>query len=736
LDLLSLKLVFPNEMSHKPSLIYQYVNDIGEFHMTKIKNYCHMKKGISILVFCLIGGLLSAQHAISPCGTDQVMKNWLDSHPEIQADFARQQQQAKTQDSLDHLTGYTHKTAATVYTVPIVFHVLHQYGPENISDAQIIDAVNILNRDYRKKNADTTNVISNFANNIADVNFEFRLATKDPSGNCTTGITRHNDPNTNWTVSFANYIYTWPPNKYLNVYLVKTIGNGSAGYTFLPGSVSGNPDAIVILNNYVGSIGTSSPYTSRALTHEVGHWFNLSHVWGNTNSTGVACGDDGVSDTPLTKGWNWCPPSFLAKVCNSSITENYQNYMDYSYCTCMFTNGQATRMTNAINSAIGGRNNIWTNANLIATGVINPVSPCAPIADFTSQTLDCAGKNVYYADYSYNGTPTNWQWTFAGGTPSVSSVQNPTVSYISSGTKTVTLKVSNAQGADSVIKNTVTILPAPASGTTNLVESFETTPFPNTKWLKSTPKYGAGWIQNYTVAATGSNCVEIDNYFDSPSEPALIYSACYNLSGLVSPALEFKVAYSQNNSGNLDRLRVYSTTDCGQTWNLHYAKSGAALHTYGTGTYAVGAFTNPTASQWRQESVDLSPLTSANSSVHFKFEFAPDSANPGNNIFLDEINIITTVGVQSYTIDNASLSVYPNPVSHVANIDINLNERNKVCVELFDLTGKKVKQIVNSELEHGNYHYSFETDNSLSKGLYFLQFKIGETAQTKKLIIE
>ena len=126
-------------------------------------------------------------------------------------------------------------------------------------------------------------------------------------------------------------------------------------------------DGVIALSTYVGSIGTSSPTNSRTLTHEIGHFFNLQHVWGNTNAPGVACGDDGVSDTPITKGWDHCPSSNY-DVCNNGVDENFQNYMEYSYCDVMFTQGQNTRMHAALNSTVQNRNNLWTTNNLIATG--------------------------------------------------------------------------------------------------------------------------------------------------------------------------------------------------------------------------------------------------------------------------------------------------------------------------------------------------------------------------------
>ena len=322
-----------------------------------------MKKFILPLIMGIgsLGVLAQNKH----CFTDEAMKVWFKTHPEMQKEYLRLQEEAAAQDKIDYTNAYKkngNKTAAVAaYTIPVVFHVLHLGGSENISDAQIKDAVKVMTRDYRKQNADTTNIIAAFKPLAADINFEFQLATKDPSGNCTTGITRHFTAGTDWTGNPGEFFNTWPSNQYLNIYVVRSINTGqnAAAYTFLPGSVGGGMDAIVSLHDYVGSIGTSSPFRARTLTHEAGHWFNLAHVWGGTNQPGISCGNDGVTDTPITKGYSYCPGSAAAAaICNPTITENYQNYMEYSYCDIMFTQGQSARMTTCINNTVMGRNNL------------------------------------------------------------------------------------------------------------------------------------------------------------------------------------------------------------------------------------------------------------------------------------------------------------------------------------------------------------------------------------------
>jgi PKD repeat protein len=694
-----------------------------------------MKKFLPFLLgLCLALEVASQNHY--SCYTTEVMKKYFVEDPSRKKIYDRFQEEAQKADELAAKSNYRgFRTATATYTIPVVFHVLHLNGNENISDAQIQDAMYILNRDFRKQNADTSQIYTDFKNLAADVNFEFRLATKDPSGKCTNGITRHYDPNTNWTTgNFSFYAYTWPVSKYLNVYVVNSIP-GAAGYTYLPGSVPGVADVIVMRHDYVGSIGTANPYLSRALTHEVGHWFNLQHTWGTTNNPAIACGDDGVSDTPETEGFTWCSP-VNPSVCNPGIVENIQNYMEYAYCSRMFTIGQANRMTNCINGVTAGRNNLWSNSNLMATGIINPIGPCAPIAEFKSNSdVVCVNGNVSFTDLSYNGTISSWQWKFQGASVALSAVQDPTVTFISPGSRTVELKASNSFGSDSINKNIVIVLPGIGSGTTNVSQSFESIIFPDTFWIAKAPQYGAGWIQTSTVAATGNKCIMVDNYFDSPNGPAVFYTPMFDLSSLNDPGITFNVAYSQNAAGSNDRLRVYYSNDCAAGWIPLYSRSGSALHTLGSGTVAPGPFNSPTASQWRKELIAMGSSASAFAPVLFKFEFTPDSINPGNNIFLDDIEIENVTGLEELNEAIPQLSVFPNPSSEVTNIVFELKRKGTVKAEIFDLAGKLLMSEKPKEFNTGDHQLSITT-SELSQGLYLLRLSINGTPVTVKLAVE
>ena len=200
-----------------------------------------------------------------------------------------------------------------------------------------------------------------------------------------------------------------------NIFVCGDIG-GAAGYTTNPSiwSSQSMTNGIWVLHEYVGSIGTSSTGRSRTLTHEVGHWLNLEHTWGPNNNPGNAssCGtDDGVDDTPDCIGVQACILS--SNTCSGDnsywgfdIKDNVENYMDYSYCSKMFTAGQVTRMRTALQSTSTGRANLWQSGNLAETGVSGAPYLCA--ADFSSdKTTVCIGESVQFQDDSYN-TATSW----------------------------------------------------------------------------------------------------------------------------------------------------------------------------------------------------------------------------------------------------------------------------------------------------------------------------------------
>lgn len=611
--------------------------------------------------------------------------------------------------------------AQALYTIPVVFHVLHLGGAENISDAQILDALDVLNRDFNKQNPDTVNTVGAFQGIASDCQIEFKLATLDENGNCTTGITRHYDEASNWAISSSYYKYTWNRTKYLNIYVVKSLPPGVAAYTYLPGTSSAIMDAVVVLHNYVGSIGTGNAFGSRTLTHEVGHWFNLQHTWGSTNQPGVACGDDGVGDTPVTKGFNFCNLANSA-ICNAGVEENVQNYMEYAFCANMFTLGQRNRMHNALNSANAGRINLWSPANLQFTGVFISPAACPPKADFMADTkVACIGDTVKFTDFSYNGSVQAWEWSSASASGS-STLQNGALVFTQTGLAQVKLKISNNNGSDSIIKSLVMILPSANSGTNNLIQSFEVSPFPDNNWLRTEPQYGSAFITTSLSAKSGSKCLWVNNFYDTPSEPVAFYTPAFVFQSFSPAQLSFYYAYTQKGSNSNDRLKVLASTNCGLSWNLLLDKGGSSLVT-AQSTLNTPYF--PTMQEFNLALLDLSAFS--NEQLYLKFEFSPDVNGPGNNFFIDDIMVSGLSGLSEQNAGKQT-GVFPNPTQGVISLQ-GFDAVKEVKMVLRDALGK-----VMMEWKGGNASETIELPKELAEGVYLLTIEAKQRQQNFKIV--
>lgn len=563
-----------------------------------------------------------------------------------QEDPARYQQYLEARALTQEETHYSQEKSGVVYTIPVVFHILHNGGSENISEAQVLDAVRILNRDFRKQNADVNNVVSQFQSIAGDAEIEFALAKVAPNGACFNGITRTqhsssaNGANGQTQVNAivaGNDVYqgVWPHNKYLNIYVCKSLIDGAAGYTFLPqGNASANAtnmyyNGIFMLHDYVGSIGTASEYKSRALTHEVGHWLNLHHVWGSGNIG--TCGTDYVADTPQTNGSNGV--CNLSKVTCDGNLDNVENYMDYSYCSKMFTNGQITRMRNAITSNTAGRNNIWTTANLQAVGVLPGANLCSADVEASSVGV-CAGGSVTFSVTGTTATINSYNWTFAGGSPSSSNAASPTVTYNTPGTYTVTVAITSSVGNRTITKTNYITVSAPPTNIVNLplTEGFVGTTFPPSNWSITNGGTSNTWARyNNGTAPTTTGSARI-NYYSSnnPGEIDDLNTPTLNMNGYSSASLTFDVAYRPY-TGQSDKLEVLVSPGCGMPYEVVYSKSGTQLMTENSTN--TSAYNTP--STWRNESVDLSPYV-GNGQVSVKFR---GTNGYSNYLYIDNINI-------------------------------------------------------------------------------------------------
>jgi hypothetical protein len=280
------------------------------------------------------------------CGTMPVHERLLRTNP----DYARARN-ASENGHFDYLQRGPSGARAGVTVIPTVVHVVHHTNAQNISDAQVKSQLEVLNRDFRMLNADTSTVPQAFKPLIADSRVEFELATTDPNGAATSGITRTQTNSTGFSdddrvkSAATGGANAWPADRYLNLWVCPLSG-GLLGYAQFPGGPAAT-DGVVILHSAFGTSGTAAaPFNlGRTATHEIGHWLNLRHIWGD-DGTGCS-GSDYVADTPNQGGPNYGTPAFPHVSCNNGPNGDlFMDYMDYvdDAAMTMFTAGQVNRM--------------------------------------------------------------------------------------------------------------------------------------------------------------------------------------------------------------------------------------------------------------------------------------------------------------------------------------------------------------------------------------------------------
>ena len=380
-----------------------------------------------------------------------VLSNWATAQRNCGSmDYLEQQirQDPTRQLELQQLERFTEKfdiglekeLSGGILTVPVIVHVVYKNAGENISSAQIQSQIDVLNADFRRYNADRNNTPSDFTGVAADTEIEFCLTSVNRVASSRSGSFGTNDAVKSSATGGANAVN---PTGAMNMWVCE-IGGGILGYAQFPG---GNPatDGVVIDYRYFGTVGTATaPFDlGRTATHEVGHWLNLRHIWGD----GGCSVDDFVSDTPSAGGPNYTggactypgPNSCRPRGKNSGevdYPDMFQNYMDYSDDQCMnlFTTGQKDRMWAAVSASRPGLISATcsgteppTNPQEICDngidddndGLVDCADPdCSAFADCTPPAGDCPAPTGLTSTTSNRGRTLNMAWNASAGAQS------------------------------------------------------------------------------------------------------------------------------------------------------------------------------------------------------------------------------------------------------------------------------------------------------------------------------
>lgn len=680
-------------------------------------------KHLSSLIALLIVVISSAQNA--PCYFDEFANNEVAQRTEVTI---------TSQILNNRKLSNEQKRADEIKVIPVVVHVIHDGGNENISDAQIESQILIMNEDFGKL------VGSNGEGAGVDTKVRFTLANIDPNGDCTNGIVRVKSKLTNhqtYQRSQLKELSFWDNTKYMNIYLVKSINGGILGYSSFPGGPA-DEDGMVVRHHVFGNTGTASSSLGRTATHEIGHWFGLYHTFNNGCGDDVCTDGDYVCDTPPQAS-----PSFNCQTINScsndspDVSDQKENYMNYTNDACknMFTDGQKERIQATLESV---RTNIWSKENLLATGVDSSYSPpffCNLAAHFSTLTPSiCVGNSVEFFDVTLNN-PDTWMWTFEGGSPATSTEANPIVVYDSIGNFSVKLAVWSDTGSDSVTIDNYITVSAPGTGNSlPYYEDFELGAYPPQDLSIVNYDGGITWELDSAAAYDGSKySIRINNLintnYGSSDELIPEYLNFQSVHPDSNIYMSFQWAYAKSDPSFSDEMLVLLSTDCGVTFKRIYYRSQTSL---ATGPTQSTPFI-PSASQWRRAGINLNAYREF-TYVQLKIVNVTDG---GNNLYIDNIyigdNENDPVGVSEQLGIANDLKIYPNPSSGSSFLEFTLINAQNIDVKIENAQGIEISISNQGLLKKGKQKIPLDL-NALSNGLYFVSVQ-GITGSVMQRIV-
>lgn len=710
-----------------------------------------MKKQLLFpIILCLVSTLTMSQGNYQRCGTDEY-NAWLRSLDPASAQGMDAANAAIEQWLLQNQNNL--RMQGTSIVIPVVVHVVYNLNStsQNISDELIKSQIDVLNEDFGGYNSDIIKTPPFFRGRLAnDTGIRFELAKRDPNGNATNGIVRVSTTVTSFSQNNA-VKYTaqggsnaWNSSQYLNMW-VCNLGGGLLGYAQFPGGTAAT-DGVVILYSAFGRVSAAAPYNyGRTVTHEVGHWLGLRHIWGDAN-----CGNDLVNDTPTQSTSNSGCPSCHGFTCNNQpVGDMYMNYMDYTddKCMYMFTQGQADRMWATLNTTRSslatspGLNPVTTPA--LDAGIAEIISPAFSPCNFTTRSFipevvlkNYGSSTLTSVTINYkidNGTTSTQSWTGSlapGATTTITlPQQNLSASNVNTDHIFYAWTTSPNGGTDGEAVNDRTsrnFIGHAINAAFPISQGFETTPFPPIGWANKNYDCGSAWQRLNTAAHSGTYSMVFSNYTQAATQigvmDEMITQPIDMSNAPANAALKFWVAYAQRTASATDTLEIFASTDCGKTYTSIYKKWGSALATAPANNSA--AFV-PSSAEWREETVSLAPyLGVKNLMIAFR-----NTHGGGNNLYIDDIGV-TPTSVQEFNA-GVYMNIFPNPASDKLSISLQFDKYSDARIQMTDVLGKEV--YVNN-LKGINQVLEIDLAG-ISKGIYLIKVETAGGVVTKEVAI-
>jgi len=559
------------------------------------------------------------------------------------------------------------------YKIPVVVHIVHRGEAVgtgvNISNAQVLSQIKVLNADFRRLNADSINTPQVFRSVAGKMNIEFILAQQSPDGDASNGIVRVQGSRNQWSAdddTSLKALSYWPAEDYLNIW-VTDLSSTLLGYAQFPesslaglegASTNRLTDGVVVDYQVFGSRADgnfnllSSFPNGRTTVHEVGHFFGLRHIWGDvTNCTTTT---DYVDDTPRQDGSTSGCPSHPQSSCSNA--KMFQNYMDYTNDACMnlFTKNQVDRMVTVIESSprrlslltskgVEHPGPVANDAGLVA--ITSPaesncdlfIVPSVQVRNNGTNAITSVRVEVSVNDVAVETRAFDFSPALATNTSATITFSNR---VLNPGLFDIRFRVLNTNGvedgksSDNIISISTRI---PETITSPFSQAFNQLP---SAWPITNDDNGTTWALTTAANESTSNTALGLNLFSSSAVNGttdVIVSPVFSLANANSPYFSFDVAYAQRGS-NADALRVYVISNCGGLLetNKVFDKSGSILSTAGS---LSSSFVPSGANQWRKEVIDLSAYKGQQ---RVQLAFVGVNAR-GNNIYLDNVAVISNL---------------------------------------------------------------------------------------------
>jgi len=708
---------------------------------------------ICLVFIVLFPSILYSNDYVEPCGTMQNLEVQIKQNPLIEKkiadyeNFVKERTQTARQEN--RKTG-----PQDIVTIPIVFHVVYANDVQNLPDSIFLSQIELLNDDFRATNDDIVDIMPEFQDRIGDFEIEFCLAQQDKEGLPHSGITRTFTTNTNFSIFNNDINYddlggkdAWPSDKYLNIWVCSL--TDAKGFAQFPGS-DADIDGIILDFQYTGNISSNG----RAASHEVGHWLGLRHIWGDgpTDLTDYPLGScpdqytDYVDDTPKAIGPTvGCPIG--ANTCSNEspdLPDMVENFMDYSVLDCangMFSQGQVER-GRLVFEPDGLRFSITestvcqpSNVENLDAQLIEILSPFAfnnyceneiptslKVRNFGIETI----TDLIIRIYVNGGLALVHNWDGMLLTGDYVDIEMNEIE-LEAGLHEIEFRLHKVNGGDdnNLTDNIATTTILIKGGELPVVEGFEQAQFPPAYFEVDNPDLNKSWNLTDEAAHTGTQCMYLRcfNYGNTFTYDDLILPAI-DLRNYNYPELEFYSAYARYDSEDSDTLEVLVSSDCGETFNSVYKRSGALLASAANTTSEFF----PTASEWKVNNIDLSDyIGSEEVIVRIRcinsFE---------NNLYVDDINLKNVsppVGIEEKDLIN-NINLYPNPAQNQFSIEINLVDNYSAVIKITNLQGQLVYS--NSVLDQNQLIVNTQHFES---GVYFVNVRIDGLNKTEKLVI-